>query len=234
MEETNMPGERSPGGSAIRRYSISQWAQAKVGLRDESSLEFVAVREKVYRDLFGEAQGVSHEVIPLVPHIDVHTYVRSSRQGDAFALVTSGMSDLPLRVPPAAGNGAPCRVELIFYCAEPKKEYLETLRWVARFPHDQKTWLSFGHTLPNGDPPAAFWGSEILDTLLFMPTIVQRDQKLPKELVLAGDPVHFLWVVPLSTPECNLKLEKGFGAILEVFEKNRHPHVFDPTRRSYV
>jgi hypothetical protein len=233
VEETNMPGEQSPGGSTILRYSSSQWARPNLGIGDESSLEFAAAREKIYKDLFGEAQSVFHEVIPLVPHIDVHTYSRSGAQGDVFVLVTSGMSDLPMRIPPAAGKAAR-RVELIFYCSEPKKEYLETLRWVARFPHDQKTWLSFGHTLPNGNPPAAFWGSEILDTLLFMPTIVHRDQKLPKELVLDGDPVHFLWVVPLSTPECNLKLAKGFGAILDLFEKNRHPHVFDPNRRSYV
>lgn len=123
-------------------------------------------------------------------------------------------------VPRAAGADAPSRVELMFYCAEPQREYLETLRWVTRFPHDQKTWLEFGHALPNGNPPASFSGSEILDTLLFMPTIVQRDQTPPKELVLAGDPVHFLWVVRLSTPECNLKSEQGF--------------VFGPSRNSYV
>jgi hypothetical protein len=229
-----MPGEQSPGGSTIHRYSNSQWAQPTVGVPDELSLEFAASRERVYGDLFGEAQGVFHEAIPLVPHIDVRTYLRSGQHGEVFALVTSGMSDLPLSVPPAAREGAPRRVELIFYSAEPRKEYLETLRWVARFPHDQETWLSFGHTLPNGNPPAAFWGSEILDTLLFMPTIVKRDQNLPRDLVLAGDPVYFLWVVPLSTPECNLKLAKGFGAILDLFQKNQHPHVFDPTRRSYV
>ena len=67
-----------------------------------------------------------------------------------------------------------------------------------------------------------------------MPTIVVRDQKLPNELILAGDRVHFLWVVPLSTPECNLKLEKGFDAILDLFGRHQHPHVFDPKRKSYV
>jgi len=229
-----MPEETSPGGSTILRYAKSLWAKPQVGVADEEVAEFAASRERVYKELFGEAQSIYHEVLPLVPHIDVHTYVRSSPKGCVYVLVTSGMSDLAMRVPRAAGADAPRRVELIFYCTEPKKEYLETLRWVARFPHDQKTWLSFGHTVPNGNPPAPFWGSEILDTLLFMPTIVTRDQNLPQQLVLAGDPVHFLWVVPLSTPECNLKLEKGFSAILDLFDKNRHPHIFDATRKSYV
>jgi len=46
--------------------------------------------------------------------------------------------------------------------------------------------------------------------------------------------VHFLWVVPLTSPECNLKLEKGVEAILDLFTEKRHPHVFDPARASYV
>jgi hypothetical protein len=43
-----------------------------------------------------------------------------------------------MRIPPDAGDDAPRRVELIFYCSEPKMEYVETLRWVARFAHDQR------------------------------------------------------------------------------------------------
>jgi hypothetical protein len=142
------------------------------------------------------------------------------------------MSDLGMRLP--ARTDASRRVELILYCAEPKPEYVATMRWLAHFPHDQKTWVGEGHTIPNGQPPAPFWGSSVLDTVLLMPTIVNRDATLPKELVLDGDAVHFLWVVPLTSAECRLKLAKGFDAILDLFEKHRHPHVFDPSRKSYV
>ena len=144
-----MPSEKSLGGSAIHRYPASDWAKPHIGTQDEGSLRFGMARGKVYATLFGEAQSIYHEVFPLVPHIDVHTYKRSGAKGDVFALVTSGMSDLPMRIPPGVGDAAPRRVELIFYCAEPKQEYLETLRWVARFPHDQRSWLSFGPTVPN-------------------------------------------------------------------------------------
>ena len=132
------------------------------------------------------------------------------------------------------GADVPRRVELIFYCSEPLPEYVETLRWLAHFPHDQKTWIGSGHTVPNGNPPAPFWGSSVLDTILFLPPIVKVDGTLPDELILDRDPVHFLWVVPLTTPECSLKLAKGTDAILGLFGKNRHPHVFDPSRASYV
>jgi hypothetical protein len=142
------------------------------------------------------------------------------------------MSDVAMNIP--AGANVPRRVELIFYCSEPSPEYVETLRWLAHFPHDQKTWIGSGHTIPNGNPPAPLWGSSVLDTILLLPSVVQRDRTLREELVLEGDPVHFLWVVPLTAAECKLKLDRGTDAILELFEKHKHPHVFDPNRVSYV
>lgn len=122
-----------------------------------------------------------------------------------------------------AGVKAPRRCELILYCSEPKPEYIETMRWLAHFPHDQKTWIGSGHTIPNGNPPAPFWGSSILDTILLIPPIVKRDQTLQDELILGGEAVHFLWMVPLTAPECKLKLGKGLDAILDLFQRNRHP-----------
>jgi hypothetical protein len=97
------------------------------------------------------------------------------------------------------------------------------MRWLAHFPHDQKTWIGSGHTIPNGNPPAPFWGSSILDTILLIPPIVKRDQTLQDELILGGEAVHFLWMVPLTAPECKLKLGKGLDAILDLFQRNRHP-----------
>jgi Suppressor of fused protein (SUFU) len=90
-----------------------------------------------------------------------------------------------------ADKDVPKRVELIFYCSEPRDEYISTLRWVAHFPHDSKSWLGHGHTMPNGHPPAPFWGSTDLDTLFFLPPIVKKDQTLASELSLGGDPVTF-------------------------------------------
>ena len=225
--------EVSPGGSVIHRYPEKSWAASRVGLTDESTREFIQQRNQVYARLFGQPRAVSHEALALIPHVDVNTCYRRGPGGrEVCTLVTAGMSDLAMNSP--AQTGAPRRVELIFYCDEPKPEYIETLRWLAHFPHDQKTWIGMGHTIPNGDPPAPFWGSAILDTILLLPPIVTKDQTLPDELVLAGDPVHFLWVVPLTTAECNLKLAKGLEAILDLFERNRHPHIFDPARKSYV
>jgi hypothetical protein len=143
------------------------------------------------------------------------------------------MSDCAMHVPPEARK-SPRRVELIFYCIESKPEYLEGLRWLASFPHAYQTWLGGGHTIPNGDPPAPMWGSRVLNSALFMPTIVKPDNTLPEKLSVGGDPVDFLWVVPLSQAECDLKLTKGYNSILDLFNRNRHPHIFNPDRKSYI
>ena len=225
--------ETSPGGSVIHRYDKAKWASSRIGLTDESTAAFPETREAVYDRFFGECQNVSHEIFPLIPHVDVFIYFRRGPdERDVYTLVTSGMSDLEMSVP--AGVKAPRRCELILYCSEPKPEYIETMRFLAHFPHNQKTWIGSGHTVPNGNPPAPLWGSSVLDTILFIPPIVKRDQTLPDELILDGEAVHFLWMVPLTTPECNLKLAKGLNSILDLFQRNRHPHVFDPSRTSYV
>jgi hypothetical protein len=225
--------ETSPGGSVIRRYDKAKWAPTRMGVLDEASAAFDEARQAVYRRFFGEAINVSHEVFPLIPHVDIYSYRGcDSDDPEVCTLVTSGMSDLEMNVP--AGIDAPRRVELIFYCSEPKPEHIQTMRFLAHFPHDQKTWIGVGHTIPNGNPPAPLWGSPVLDTVLLIPPIVKRDTTLPDELVLGGEAVHFLWLVPLTTPECNLKLAEGLDAILDLFGKNRHPYVFDPNRPSYV
>jgi hypothetical protein len=226
------PPETSPGGSVIRRYEAP--SGPRIGFTEEAA-KFREARESVYGRHFGEATKVWHELIPLIPHIDVYTYARRYQDRDFYTLITGGMSDLEMTLPAEAkGKGAARRVELIFYCWEAKEEYLKTINGLAHFPHEYKTWIGPGHTVPNGNPPSPLWGSSVLDTVLFLHTILTRDAALSDELKLAGEPVGLLWVVPLTTPECNLKLEKGSNAILDLLGQHHHPFVFDPDRKSYV
>lgn len=222
--------KKAPDGTNIVRH---QNVETKLGVT-EGIAGFAQARETTYERLFGKPLSVSHEVLPLVPHIDVYTFKRSQGDREVYSLVTGGMSDLEMTLPRGTNKDVPRRVELILYCSEPRDEYISTLRWVAHFPHDSKSWLGHGHTMPNGNPPQPLWGSGELDTLFFLPPIVTKDQTLPSELNLGGDPVHFLWVVPLTTAECNFKLTRGFASMMNLLQQNRHPYVFDPRRKSYV
>jgi hypothetical protein len=165
--------------------------------------------------------------------IDVRAYRSAPGGRDYWTLVTCGMSDVEMSVP--AGVNAPKRVELIFYCSEPKDEYVDTLRWLSHFPEGHKTWVGPGYTIPNGNPPKPLWGCPGLDTILLLPTFIARpDGTSATELSIAGDSVHFLWVVPATAAECGLKHKRGLDAILDLFARHRHPHVFDAGRKGYV
>src|SRR5206468_11839245 len=146
--------EKSPDGTNIIRHNA---VERKFGFTEKSTAGFAQKREAAYEKLFGKALRVSHEVLPQVPHIDVYIFQRSRGDQIEYSLVTGGMSDLKMTLPRRAKD-VPRRVELIFYCAEPRDEYISTLRWIAHFPHDSKSWLGYGHTMPNGAPPSPFLG----------------------------------------------------------------------------
>lgn len=233
MSEFKQPEpKRSKGGSRMYEYSGGEFDKPQIGFSDESHAAFQEQREKLYESLFGEADSVYHEVLPLVPHVDVYVYKPTSDR-DFYTLITGGMSDLRMTLPRGVSSEY-ARAELVFYCKEPEKSFQETLRRLAHFPHDNKTWLSYGHTMPNGNPPTPVFGSALLTTFLFMPSIVAPESDLEKNLVLDGDPVNLLWVVPLTTAECEYKLENGVNGIYDLFDEHKHPVAFDHRRNSYV
>lgn len=224
--------ESSPGGSLVYRYSSP--AKPLIGVPGTDYVSHAKERERIYDDLFGKCKDVLHELPPLVPHIDVYRYQPGHKCRDFWTLVTSGMSDVTMTLPESMGKGC-ARAELIFYCADPKEPYSHMLQAMARFPHDNKTWLGAGHTIPNGNPPGPlFEDTPDLDCFLFMPSIVRPDNKLGIRLSIGGDPVNFLWVVPITSAEEDPKLKKGMNAIYDLLDMNRHPHVFKGNRKSYV
>jgi hypothetical protein len=223
---------RSPGGSRLLKYGGGEFRQTPFGFPDEDTGELAETRERVYAELFGPSATVYHEMMPLIPHVDVYVIEpRAERQ--FYTLVTGGMSDLAMNSPAELGADAR-RVELVFYAAEAKDDYTELLRTLAHFPHDNKTWLHHGHTMPNGSPPAPIFGSGPLDTFYFMRSIVGQDATLPERLRWRDDPIELLWLVPITAAECQLKLEKGSDALLDVFDRVNHPFVFAGDRSSYV
>jgi hypothetical protein len=143
------------------------------------------------------------------------------------------MSDMPMTIPDGAGTDHR-RVELAFYAAADRSEYSELIRRLAHFPHDNSTWLHWWHTMPNGMPPEPLFDSGPLDSFFFMPSIVEPDSQLGKRLVWQGEPIHLVWCLPITTAECNFKLDKGADAFLDLLQEREHPFVFNGQRPSYV
>ena len=59
---------------------------------------------------------------------------------------------------------------------------IQMLKFLARFPHEYKTWLGWGHTIPNGPDYAPVcdglgFGGAVLDSLSLVPELTTEDGK---------------------------------------------------------
>jgi hypothetical protein len=197
-------------------------------------------RDQAYAELFG-AEWESFPDDTGESQIEVRR-VRAAPMPDRRVCdiwFTSGMSDIAM----LDDDGDPFRRELVFY-AEPGGDYAMALRAVARFPLEHETSLDHGHTLrlygaffvPGGADALAHdrLTAISLPHLVLLAPLVREHQRLNEELTIAGCPVDFLWVVPISAAEHALKTGQGIDALLDVFEARQHPWLFDARRRSYV
>jgi Suppressor of fused protein (SUFU) len=223
---------KTKGGSRLIKYDGHNPSKPEIGFLEESTLENTEHRERIYAELFGESDTVLHELLPLIPHIDVYRFPPKGKR-KFFTFVTGGMSDLPMNTPDELGADYR-RAELVFYSTDSRDDYPELLRRMAHFVHDNNTWLHWGHTMPNGQPPEPFFDTKQLDTLFFMPSIVTPDSTIGDKLRIDSEPVQLIWCVPITTAECQLKLDNGADALYDVFEANKHPFAFSGDRQSYA
>lgn len=188
-------------------------------------------RDEAFRHLFGNSERVWHEKTEQSPHIDIHCFPPGPGGREFFTLATAGMSDFAMNVPVEAPREYPRRIELVFYCTEPRTEYAQLLRGLAHFPFDEKTWLGPGHTMETAS--ISLLGCKDVEALLFIPSPIMPDESLPSALVLDDDPVSLLWVVPITMAECALVKENGWcETMMHLFNKQGRPYVFDPGRPS--
>lgn len=149
--------------------------------------------------------------------------------GVPCTMVTSGMSDRPMAVPP--GTSEFSRAELIWYTRSSSRQYAVMLCWLAEFPFIDSTWIGHGHTVRWYEP--LFEGSA-LHHYWIIPPLVRQHRGMAEKVRIGGDPVHLWWVVPITQAELDLKIREGSEALLDVFDRCRHPLVLDESRKSYV
>jgi hypothetical protein len=165
-----------------------------------------------------------------------------------YTLVTSGMSDRPMAVPPGApADEAPPYAELcillpstwnipqdaaeIAEAFEDENVYwpIRWLKMLARLPHEYHTWLGFGHTIPNGEDAEPFSDETELGCMLVLTAL-----SLPEEFqtleVSPGKMVHFYTLCPIYREEMDLKMEQGVDALLDKFDEYGIGDVLDLTR----
>jgi len=199
-----------------------------------TTMELHKVRAPVYGESFGKMEKgyAGKEATETTPQIGMWQFPPRPPARPFYTLITSGMSDRRMLLPQAAiERHYRYRMEICIYVQQPKREHFLALSIAARFPFENNTFLAPGHTIEC--PESLFPGSQ-LSAFMFMSLDWCADGDVGKKLVVQGDPVNLLWLVPITAAELALKRARGIEALLQVFEKNNHPLPLNEQRRSYV
>jgi hypothetical protein len=184
----------------------------------------------------GPIQAVLHEIVSKGVHIDIHI-VAPTRRRDFYTWGTSGMSDRAMRPPP--GFEALRWAELMI-CLPPTwplafRDPLHNwpARWLkslARMPHEHKTWLGCGHTVPNGHPFAEAFAENTAMCCMFVDKPLLVDDDFFHLQISPLKVVHFYALTPIYRAEMELKLRDGADALAKRLEAHGVTELLDVAR----
>jgi Suppressor of fused protein (SUFU) len=225
--------EFSESGAPIYRHQESQHDFEGVSANESRMVEIEAHVERYV----GKPVSVFHELVSDLVHVDVHI-VEPTPEHNFNTLFTTGMSDRPMTAPDDVSD---CCYAEILICLPPDwklnhKDFDDEsnfwpLRWLkilARLPHQYKTWLFLGHTVPNGDPPRPFAdNTDLCCALLAAPVLFGADFLT---LDLDDRRIHFLALVPIYREEMEFKMRHGVDALEDRFADAGVTELLDVTR----
>jgi hypothetical protein len=227
----------SEGGSRILKYGTRRIPITP----EEGDPDLIAAIDGHISRYVGPVETVWHEWESDLVHLDVHV-VPPHQERRAYTLITSGMSQVPMKV---EQDG-----EVNFYYAElmislppdwpmdeghlREERYgwpMHSLYTLARLPHAYDTWFGPGHTIPNGEPPEPLAdNSGFVGILLLEPITLHEDfwclDYTPDKTI------NFLALYPLYAEEMDLKLRRGAETLLHRFERHGITDIVDIQRRN--
>ncbi len=227
--------ERSESGSPIYRHK----AREQKWTTPQHAAENLEEVEGHVEKHIGKIETVFHELVSDLIHLDV-LFVPATPDRPYHVLVTSGVSDEPMKVP--EGMEQFRSAELLI--ALPKEWPLTQdafkdeanywpvfwLKQIGRMPHEYNTWIGWGHSIPNGDPAQPIANTKFVGVMLTPPYWLSPDffQLTTK----GGETISFYRMVPLYQEEMDLKLKSGAEELEKKFEKENVGFVLDIKRRN--
>ena len=213
--------EKSESGAPIYRYKEEDKNKFEVACGGSSTDEICDHIEKHV----GTIDMVFHEILSDQVHIDVH-WVKPTKEKPFHTLITSGMSDKPMQSPDGVEGWdyselCICLPEDWKVSEEDFKDDtnywpIHWLKFLARFPHEYNTWISYGHTIPNGDPALPFAENTELNTMVLLPSLM-FGQEFQSLKIDDNKTINFFSLIPLYTSEVELKLKEGVEALFDGF-----------------
>jgi len=167
--------------------------------------------ENHYEKYIGKADFIWHEIVMLDPHIDIFSFPPTKKRPFRL-LVTAGVSSKKMPVP---HSQLPHFIEVIWTIEEKlyqkhKKSLVNYLKSIARYPHDQNTWIGYSHSLENKDKKPYFpkINNKHAATLLMMGDFSGNLEKnFYTELFIKKSRVIFLTPIPITKQQLKLKLK---------------------------
>ena len=232
--------EVSKGGSTIYRH-VAKEEDFDLAHGDADLIEAVSDHAEKY---IGPVSMVFHELLSDKIHVDVH-HIEPTSDRPWHVLFTTGMSELPMSSPEELKGEDVDYAELVICLpkewpisdnAFKSEENYWPIRWLkilARMPHDYETWLSWGHTIPNGESMEPFSDNTKCCCWMLL-TPPWFDEDFMQLRLDDGRVINFLTPIPLHPDEVKYKLNQGADALLELFEKKKVglDKLFDPSRPS--
>lgn len=209
---TNKKIEKTPSGSLIYRHE----ERTKPFEAAFNSPDIEKIEEHITKYL-GKIETVYHELVSDLVHIDVF-FIKPTPQRNFSTLTTSGMSHRPMKAPSGAEK---FQYAELMICLPPdwpltdealkeEKYYwpIRQLKMLARLPHEYDTWLWYGHTVPNGNPPQPFAENTRLSGVIIAPPLLSPEGFFTLQLD-ENKTIYFFSILPLYADEMNRKLKKG-------------------------
>ncbi len=190
----------------------------------------------------GHIESVFHEIVSEGIHLDVN-WVAPTKRFPFHTLLSMGMSDRPMNVPPEMEKYAYAELFLALPPSWPltsdafkdERNYwpVRLLKDMARFPHWYDTWLGLGHTVPHGNPAEPYASNTSFNCALLhypIPFPVEFFE-LP---INAHKTIHFFAIVPLYPEEVDFKLDRGLDPLTDRLEQNNVTSLIDIHRPNVV
>ena len=191
---------------------------------------------------FPGAEGlVLHERISPTIHLDVMV-VNPTAEYPCLRLVTCGMAELPMHVPPGFPGtpyaeltiALPPRWPVSMKAFRDERVYwpVRLLKQLGRIPNGYETFLWAGHTVGDERSQPYSAGTKLCASLLVRPLVAP--EAFPEFDVGDGRKVRIFGVFPIYAEELALKLERGLEALWDAIADSDLTDVVDPRRPSLL
>lgn len=196
------------------------------------------IQEHIEKNI-GKVAGVFHEIVSDLVHVDI-MIVEPTQEDNTYKFITSGMSDKKMNLPYEIDEYSEEYLELMItlpgdWELDFKQEKffwpIRVLKSLARFPHQYKTHLGYGHTIQNGNYENYTDNTQLCGSILV--PIFGEDNESRRLKVNDNKTIHFYSVLPLYQEEIEYALRNGSQDFFKKLIENEFSLEVDIKREKY-